>query len=241
MGCLPHSNGARHALRLALDPNKDKKTMMTENNAVVAIYKSHPEAEAAIKELQQAGFDMKKLSIVGRDYHTDEHVVGYYTTSDRMKYWGGVGAFWGWIWGCLFGSALFIIPGVGPLLLAGPVVGWLVGALGEAVVVGGLSALGAALFSQGIPKNSVLKYETAVKSGTGSDPCPGHYQRNQSRGFGKSSACTVCRRGGHGRSLNRDAGRGLSGPRSPFWLTGLLTALVRQLRQKRARSKILDR
>ena len=71
---------------------------MTENNAVVAIYKSHPEAEAAIKELQQSGFDMKKLSIVGRDYHTDENVVGYYTTGDRMKYWGGVGAFWGWIW-----------------------------------------------------------------------------------------------------------------------------------------------
>ncbi len=44
-------------------------------------------------------------------------------------------------------------------------VGWLLGALGEAVLVGGLSALGAALFSQGIPKNSVLKYETAVKSG----------------------------------------------------------------------------
>jgi hypothetical protein len=127
----------------------------------VAIYKSHPEAEAAIKELQQSGFDMKKLSIVGRDYHTDEHVVGYYTTGDRMKYWGGVGAFWGWIWGCLFGSALFVIPGVGPLLLAGPVVGWLLGALGEAVLVGGLSALGAALFSQGIPKNSVLKYESA--------------------------------------------------------------------------------
>jgi hypothetical protein len=138
---------------------------MTDNNAVVAIYKTHPEAETAIKEIQQAGFDMKKLSIVGRDYHTDEHVVGYYTTGDRMKYWGGIGAFLGWIWGCLFGSALFVIPGVGPLLLAGPVVGWLLGALGEAVLVGGLSALGAALFSQGIPKNSVLKYETAVKSG----------------------------------------------------------------------------
>jgi len=138
---------------------------MTENNAVVAIYKSHPEAEAAIKELQQSGIDMKKLSIVGRDYHTDENVVGYYTTGDRMKYWGGVGAFWGWIWGCFFGSALFMIPGVGPLLMAGPVVAWLLGALGEAVIVGGLSALGAGLYSQGIPKNSVLKYETAVKSG----------------------------------------------------------------------------
>ena len=138
---------------------------MTENNAVVAIYKSHPEAEAAVKELQQSGFDMKKLSIVGRDYHTDENVVGYYTTGDRMKYWGGVGAFWGWIWGLFFGSALFMIPGVGPLLMAGPVVGWLLGALGEAVLVGGLSALGAGLYSQGIPKNSVLKYETAIKSG----------------------------------------------------------------------------
>jgi hypothetical protein len=144
---------------------KQRNTIMTENNAVVAIYKSHPEAEAAIKELQQSGFDMKQLSIVGRDYHTDENVVGYYTTGDRMKYWGGVGAFWGWIWGCLFGSALFMIPGVGPLLMAGPVVGWLLGALGEAALVGGLSALGAGLYSQGIPKNSVLKYETAIKSG----------------------------------------------------------------------------
>jgi hypothetical protein len=138
---------------------------MTENNAVVAIYKSHPEAEAAIKELQQSGFDMKQLSIVGRDYHTDENVVGYYTTGDRMKYWGGLGAFWGWIWGLLFGSALFIIPGVGPLVAAGPIVGWIVGALEGAVVVGGLSALGAGFFSVGIPKNSILKYETEIKNG----------------------------------------------------------------------------
>jgi hypothetical protein len=138
---------------------------MTEDNAVVAIYKSHAEAETAVKELQQSGFDMKKLSIVGRDYHTDEHVVGYYTTGDRMKYWGTLGAFWGGIWGLLFGSAFFLIPGVGPLLMAGPIVGWMLGAIGEAVVVGGVSALGAGLYSQGIPKNSVLKYETAIKNG----------------------------------------------------------------------------
>jgi len=62
--------------------------MMTKNNSIVAIYPSHTAAEAAIKELQQSGFDMKKLSIVGRDYHTDQHVVGYYNTGDRMKYWG---------------------------------------------------------------------------------------------------------------------------------------------------------
>jgi hypothetical protein len=64
---------------------------------VVATYPSHSEAEAGVKELQQSAFDMKKLSIVGRDYHTDEQVVGYYNAGDRMKYWGKLGAFWGGI------------------------------------------------------------------------------------------------------------------------------------------------
>ena len=137
---------------------------MSNNNSIVATYPSHTAAEAAIKELQQSGFDMKKLSIVGRDYHTDEHVVGYYNVGDRMKYWGKIGAFWGWIWGCFFGSAFFFIPGIGPLLIAGPLVVWIVGALESTVVVGGLSALGAGLVSMGIPKDSILKYETALKT-----------------------------------------------------------------------------
>jgi hypothetical protein len=139
--------------------------MTTSNNSIVAVFKSHVEAEGAVKELQQSGFDMKKLSIVGRDYHTDEHVVGYYNAGDRMKYWGKMGAFWGGFWGLLFGSAFFLVPGVGPLLVAGPLVGWIIGALEGAVVVGGLSAIGAGLFSLGIPKDSILKYETALKTG----------------------------------------------------------------------------
>jgi uncharacterized membrane protein len=139
--------------------------MMTKSNAVVAIYKSHTEAEAAVKELQRSGFDMKKLSIVGRDYHTDENVVGYYNAGDRMKNWGKTGAFWGGIWGLLFGSAFFLVPGIGPLLMAGPVVGWIVGALEGAIVVGGLSAVGAGLYSLGIPKDSIVQYESALKAG----------------------------------------------------------------------------
>ncbi len=137
---------------------------MAENNAVVGIFNSHTEAEKSIKELQKAGFDMKRLSIVGKDYHTEEHVVGYYNAGDRMKVWGKLGAFWGGFWGLLFGSALFIIPGIGPLIVFGPLVGWIVGALEGAVVVGGLSALAAALFSIGIPKDSSILYETALKS-----------------------------------------------------------------------------
>src|ERR1051325_10776870 len=137
---------------------------MAENNAVVGIYNSHTEAETSIKELQRSGFDLKKLSIVGKDYHTEEHVVGYYNVDDRMKVWGKLGAFWGGFWGLLFGSAFFFIPGIGPLIVFGPLVGWIVGALEGAMVVGGLSALGAGLYSIGIPKDSIMEYEMALKS-----------------------------------------------------------------------------
>ena len=137
---------------------------MTENNAVTGIYPTHSEAEAAVKALQQAGFDMQKLSIVGKDYHTEEHVIGYYNAGDRMKFWGKLGAFWGGFWGLLFGSALFFIPGIGPVVVFGPLVSWIVGALGGAVMVGGLSALGAGLYSIGIPKDSIMEYETALKA-----------------------------------------------------------------------------
>ncbi|MGA7497759.1 MAG: general stress protein [Isosphaeraceae bacterium] len=139
--------------------------MMSDKNSVVAIFESHDRAEDAIRELQKSGFDMKKLSIVGKDYHTEEHVVGYYNTGDRMKYWGKLGAFWGGFWGLLFGSAFFWVPGIGQLLVAGPLVMWIVGALEGAVVTGGLTALGAGLYSIGIPKNSILQYETQVKNG----------------------------------------------------------------------------
>jgi hypothetical protein len=132
---------------------------------VIALYGSHNQAEAAVMELQKCGFNMTKLSIVGRGAHLDEHVVGYYSACDRMQFWGKLGAMWGGITSLLFGAGFFLIPGIGPLLVAGPLVAWIVGALEGAVVVGGMSAIGAGLYSIGIPKNSVLKYETALKDG----------------------------------------------------------------------------
>ena len=143
--------------------------MMSNTNSVVAVFKSHDQAEAAVRELQKDGFNTKQLSIVGKDIRMEEHVVGYYNAGDRMLYWGKQGAFWGGFWGgmwaILFGSAFFWVPGIGPLLVAGPLVMWIVGVLEGAAVVGGFSALGAALYSIGIPKNSVVQYETEVKNG----------------------------------------------------------------------------
>jgi len=141
---------------------------MSDNNIVVAVYEAHAGAEQAVKELQSFGFDMKKLSIVGRNPHAEEQVVGFYNAGDRMKSWGktgaGAGAFWGSIWGLLFGAGFFAIPGVGPVLVAGPLVAWIAGALGGAVVVGGVGVIGAGLYSIGLPKDSILKYEIALKN-----------------------------------------------------------------------------
>lgn len=139
--------------------------MMSETSSAVAVFATHAKAEAAIHVLQQGGFDLTKLSIVGKDYHTDEHVVGYYNAGDRMRYWGTVGALWGGFWSLLFGSAFFAIPGFGPVLVAGPLTVSMISALESAVVVGGIGALGGALGSIGIPNNSVLQYETELKNG----------------------------------------------------------------------------
>src|SRR5215471_21129828 len=70
----------------------------------------------------------------------------------------------GGIWGLLFGAGFFLIPGIGPVVVAGPFLVALVGALESAVLVGGLSALAAGLVSLGIPKQSAIKYEAEIKA-----------------------------------------------------------------------------
>jgi hypothetical protein len=137
---------------------------LNKESVAVAVCETHAKAEQVVKELQKSGFDIKKLSIIGKDYHEEDKVVGFYNSKDAIKNWGKAGAFWGGIWGLIFGAGFFIIPGVGSVILAGPIVASLVGGLEGAVVVGGLSALGGALFSIGIPKNSVLKYEKELKA-----------------------------------------------------------------------------
>jgi hypothetical protein len=132
--------------------------------ALVAIYPTHLQAEAAVNELQRTGFDMTKLSIVGRDYHTEENVVGYYNTGDRVRFWGKWGAVWGGLAGILFGSAFLFIPVVGHLIVLGPLVSWIANGVAGAAVVGALGAVGAALYSIGVPKDSIIRYEAALKA-----------------------------------------------------------------------------
>ena len=135
-----------------------------ETSSTVAVYGSHERAAAAVAVLRKAGIDVTKISIVGKDYHTEEQVTGYYNTGDRMKYWGSLGAFWGGFWGLLLGAGFFAVPGIGPVLVAGPFLAFIVSGLEGALAIGGLSVIGAALFSIGIPEDSILRYEVALKS-----------------------------------------------------------------------------
>jgi hypothetical protein len=137
---------------------------MQEVDSVVAVYEDHPAAESAVKKLASSGFAMKNLSVVGKGYRTDEKVMGFYTTGDRVKVWGLRGAFWGGLWGLFFGGLFLAVPVVGHVILLGYIAATVISAAEGALVVGGLSALGAALFSIGIPKDSVIRYEAAIKA-----------------------------------------------------------------------------
>lgn len=137
---------------------------MSEENVAVAVFSSHTKAESAIRTLGQSAFPMKQLTIVGKGYHTDEKVIGFYNTGDRIKLWGKYGAFWGGLWGLFVGGMFFTIPVVGPVVVLGHLAAMLFGAAEGALFVGGVGALSGALISVGIPKDSVVRYEEAVKA-----------------------------------------------------------------------------
>ena len=137
---------------------------MSKTDIAVAVYDAHMQAQDAVHKLAKSGFDMKTISILGKDYHSEEHVVGYFNVGDRARFFGKLGAFWGGLAGVLFGSALMFVPVVGHIVVLGPIAATIAGGLQGAVLGGGFSALLGALTAIGVPKDSVLRYETALKA-----------------------------------------------------------------------------
>jgi len=137
---------------------------MTQHDVLIAVYGTHTEADKAVGTLIENGFHMKNFSVIGKGYHTDEKIIGFYNTGDRMKFWGKYGLFWGGLWGLLFGGVFLTVPVIGPVVVIGQLAAAVIAALEGAVLVGGLSALGAAFFSIGIPKDSVVRYEKAIEA-----------------------------------------------------------------------------
>lgn len=143
---------------------QDTRAPASTESAAVALFNNHEYVEAAVKQLADNTFDITKVTVVGHGFHTEQHVAGFYNTGDRVKLWGKQGAFWGGLWGLLLGGWYMTIPLFGPMLVAGHLAVIIAAAIEGSIVVGGLSALGAALYSIGIPKDTVLRYEAAVKA-----------------------------------------------------------------------------
>jgi hypothetical protein len=137
---------------------------MEKADSVIAVYADHNTAEIAVKKLTAAGFEMKNLSVVGKGFHTEENVIGFYNIGDRVKFWGTRGAFWGGLWGLFFGGLFLTVPVIGHVVVLGYLAAMVIAGVENAIVVGGLSALGAALYGLGVPKDSVISYEAAVKA-----------------------------------------------------------------------------
>lgn len=77
--------------RTNMKPTLYKAQSITDQETVIAVYDTHPEVDAAVKDLQQGGFDMKKLSLIGKDHQTDEQVVGYYNAGAHNRHAGFFG------------------------------------------------------------------------------------------------------------------------------------------------------
>jgi len=134
-------------------------------SSVVAVYPDHASAECAVRLLHENGFALGDLSIVGRDFQETDEPCGFVSRSDYVKAGAKTGASFGGLFGLLLGAAFLILPGVGPVVVAGPIAAAVLAGL-EGVVAGtALGSLAGALVGWDVPRDRAIKYETQVKGG----------------------------------------------------------------------------
>src|SRR6266403_2767050 len=131
------------------------------SESVIAVYKSHREAEDAVRKLERAGIPIQRVSIIGRDFQLRENVQGYYRPSDAAKEGAGFGAWFGGLFGLLMGFGLFVLPVAGPLIVLGPLAGLIAGAATGA----GVGALVSGLMAMGLSRDEALKYQRRLEAG----------------------------------------------------------------------------
>jgi hypothetical protein len=120
-------------------------------------------ASKVVDSLKQAGFESNNISILMSDKReTRDFAVTNETQAPEGAATGaGTGAILGGALGWLTGIGAIAIPGVGPLIAAGPIMA----ALSGAVVGGAVGGIAGALIGMGIPEEDAQRYESSVKLG----------------------------------------------------------------------------
>jgi len=137
--------------------------MASKNKAVFGIYPNTAAAESAVDRLISAGFSNDDVSVLMSDVDGTKEFAHQKATKAPEGTAVGVttGGIVGGTLGLLAGIGALAIPGVGPLIAAGPIMGALAG-LGVGGAVGGLVG---ALVGMGIPEYEAKRYEGRVKDG----------------------------------------------------------------------------
>lgn len=137
--------------------------MAVKSTAVFGIYPSSDEAERAVYRLITAGFTGNDISVLLPDSRSSKEFAHEKNTKAPEGTTTGVatGGILGGTLGLLAGIGALAIPGVGPFIAAGPIMGALAG-VGVGGAVGGLIG---ALVGMGIPEYEAIRYEGRVKDG----------------------------------------------------------------------------
>jgi hypothetical protein len=137
--------------------------MAGKNTAVFGIYSDRPEAERGADALIEAGFSRSDISVLMPDTQSTRAFAAEKNTKAPEGTTTGVlsGGAVGGTLGLLAGIGALAIPGVGPFIAAGPIMGTLAG-IGAGGALGGLVG---ALVGMGIPEYEAKRYEGRVKDG----------------------------------------------------------------------------
>ena len=132
------------------------------DQAVVASYRSHADAETAVRRLAEGGLPITQISIIGRNFETHQDIQGFYRPADAALNGAGQGAWFGGLFGLMMGAmGFFVMPAVGALMVMGPLSGMIAGAIGGA----GVGALINGLVASGVPRDQALKYQERLQAG----------------------------------------------------------------------------
>lgn len=130
---------------------------------VFFVLRSQLEAENVLRVLYQAEIEMHQFSLIGKAYHSEQQALGFFTAGERIRIWGGAGAFWRLVWGWLASPAVFFLPGMGLLAMSGPIVGKLLAAMETAGAKGEVGALSDTLEEIGLSEKQISQYQAALQ------------------------------------------------------------------------------
>jgi hypothetical protein len=133
--------------------------------SVVGVYDTMDQAEKAVQQLDHDGLPITQVSIVAKSLESERRIHGFITAGDVAQSSACVGAWTGGVFGLLLGAAFLWVPGIGPLIIAGPLAAALLGSLEGAAAGGATVGLLGALVGWGISKQHILKYEQSVNTG----------------------------------------------------------------------------